>query len=632
MGNGEPTRTSGRERLRAATAQFARLARHYPRAVALVWQSARWSSLVVLVCTVIVGLVHPAQLWITKLLIDRIAHLPPAPSPEAVRAVAVPFALLAATWIVSNLASLLQNRSNTIAGRLASLHVRKMLLRKASRLDLAHYDDPEHLDQMNNALQQERVARLAYMVTGCAQTLLQLLASMALLAALHPLAPVLMLLVTLPEAVVAGSATRESYVRWTDRATVRRMAEYITELLGSRVAAMEIRVFGLQPLLIGRFADCWRRLIDDDRRVEDLRARGLATVSLVSTAGAAAIGAYTIHQALHGVITVGDVTMYLGAAMAVWSGSGYLLRTGALAYENSLFLDNLFGFLDMDETSIEGCLAPGTDELAVPRPMQKSIEFKNVSFSYPKSEAPTLKDLSLRIRAGDTVAIVGCNGAGKTTLVKLLCRLYDPTEGEVLLDGVPLQSYELSDLRRQFSIIFQDFVRYPFTVAENVGLADLEHLADRERLETAAGKAGATELIAGLPEAWDTCLGRVFAGGVELSTGQWQRIALARAFMRDAQVQVLDEPTASLDALAEQDIFTRFSELTRGHTSILISHRFSTVRMADHIIVLDDGRVPEQGTHSQLMAREGLYARMFRAQAERYVDGPEAGASSVAEA
>lgn len=529
----------------------------------------------------------------------------------------------------------LDRRRRTITSYCASRHVRLLLLRKASALDLAFCDDPESSDQMDNAMQQERIYVLALQSTTWLRTMLQLVGKATLLWVLHRLAPVVMLLVALPEAAVAGAAIRATHQVRTSHAADRRMAEYISELLTSRAAAMETRVFGLQSTLLDPFAQCTGRLLDDTRHAEDIRTRGLAGVSPLAAAGAAAVGAYVIHRALQGGITVGDVTMYLGAALGVWSSAELLLRSGASAYGSSLFVDDLSAFLDLDGTRTEEALATRAEgdgsQAAGPSSLPHGIELRDVSFRYPKSERVAMRGANLRIAAGETVAIVGCNGAGKTTLVKLLCRLHDPSEGEVFLDGVALPRHDLPDVRRHLSIIFQDFVRYSFTVAENVGFGDVEHLGDRPRLAAAADKAGAAEMILGLPRSWDNPLGRDFPDGVELSTGQWQMIALARAFMRDARVQVLDEPTASLDAVAEQEVFSRFSELTRGRTPILISHRSSTDRMADRIIVLDRGRVAEQGSHRELLGLGGLYATMHHAQGERYVDGAQPGIEDSAQ-
>lgn len=611
-------------RVTSGIAHFARLARHYPRAAALVWQSAPAAVLSSALWVLVLGVVPPVQLWLMKLLVDGVSLWVPAASALSLGAAAPvvgAFVALACVWVAQNLALALDERSRSTVSRCAAAHARLLLLRKAASLDVAFYDDPAHFDLMSNAMQQERASRLTYSVSGWLRTLLQLVGSLVLLSGLHALAPAVMLLVVLPEAVVAGSASRMAHALWTTRAPDRRMAEYVSGLLASREAAMEIRAFGLQDTLLERFSLCWGRIMGDERQVESLRARGLFAASLLAAVGAATVGGYAVYGALQGVVTVGDLTMYLGAATAVWRGADLLLRSGAVAYENSLFLESMFSFLDMDEAELEGCL-DRADHLAqqqqVPCPIRHGIEFREVGFQYPGTESYALRNVSFRVPPGDTVAIVGPNGAGKTTVVKLLCRLYDPTEGDVLMDGVPLRRYDLSALRSQFSIICQDFVRYPLSVADNVGFGDPRNAHDPVRLDSAALRAGVTELIQGLPQGWDTCLGRIFPGGVELSTGQWQRIALARAFMRDAQVQVLDEPTASLDALAEHDLFSRFADLAGRRTCVLISHRFSTVKMADLIVVLDGGRVVEQGSHGELMALRGLYASMFRAQADRY--------------
>ena len=288
-------------------------------------------------------------------------------------------------------------------------------------------------------------------------------------------------------------------------------------------------------------------------------------------------------------------------------------------YEDTLFAENLLSFLDLSPDSVEGALSRGNQsQIRVPRPIQQSIEFRNVSFHYPRSDRLVLKDLSFTLRPEETIAVVGENGAGKTTLVKLLARFYDPSEGVILLDGKDLREYDLEDLRHQIGVIFQDFIRYDLTVKENIGLGQIEHVDNMNRIVHASEQGGTSSLIAGLPKGFDTVLGRTFEEGVDLSGGEWQRLALSRAFMRDAPILILDEPTAALDAFAEYEIYERFAELTGGKMTIFISHRFSTVRMASHILVLQNGELIEEGSHDGLMREEGQYARMFNIQAERY--------------
>jgi ATP-binding cassette subfamily B protein len=323
--------------------------------------------------------------------------------------------------------------------------------------------------------------------------------------------------------------------------------------------------------------------------------------------------AWIVVRTVAGLNTLGDMTMFLSIFRQSQSSIRFLLDSLNRLYESNLFLDNLLTFLEL-----QPLLVAPSDGRPAPAPICQGIEFRHVSFRYPGSDAYVLHDITLSIRPHERIALVGLNGAGKTTLIKLLTRLYDPTEGQILVDGVDLRDYDLASLHQRFGVIFQDFVRYQFSVRENIGFGQVDALDDLDRIRDAADRGGATALIEGMPEGYETVLGRRWEKGEELSGGEWQKIALARAFMREAEVLVLDEPTSALDAEAEYEVFRRFGELMEGRIAVLISHRFSTVRMADRIVVLADGRVLELGSHAELIALGGTYARLFNLQAEGY--------------
>ncbi len=336
-------------------------------------------------------------------------------------------------------------------------------------------------------------------------------------------------------------------------------------------------------------------------------------------AGTACIWGYAVIRAVGRHITIGDIALAFQAADRSRTGLVSLFRNLGSFYEHTIFAANLFRFLDIDPTSIEGAPTPPTKSpLPMPKILNKGIEFRNVSFRYPRSDRFILKNVSFSIKEGESVAIVGENGAGKTTLVKLLTRFYDPTEGIVFLDGKDLRDYDPKELHRQIGVIFQDFVRYDLSAKENIGFGQVEFLEDKEKIHDAAEKGGSSEIIRKLPEGFNTILGKAFDEGVDLSGGEWQKLALSRAFMRHAQILVLDEPTAALDAFAEYEIHKRFVDLTSDKTTIFIFHRFSTVRMAQHILVLQNGKLVEEGSHGDLMNLNGLYTNMFNAQADRY--------------
>jgi ATP-binding cassette subfamily B protein len=388
---------------------------------------------------------------------------------------------------------------------------------------------------------------------------------------------------------------------------------YLEHLLTVDSSAKEVKLFGLGEPLLKRYQELFWKFYDEDTGLA--RRRSIISLLWGIFASLTYYGAYAwiVFQTLARAITIGDMTFYLTLfRQSQQTFQGLFFNTGQL-YESGLFLDNLFGFLNI----IPQMPNPGTAR-KVNRPIQQGIEFRNVSFRYPDRQEWALHNINLLIRPGEKIALVGANGAGKTTLIKLLTRLYDPTEGQILLDGIDLREYDLNDLRDSIGVIFQDFVRFQLSARENIGFGQIKDLEDEARILAAAERGGADEVIERLPQQYDTVLGRWFEKGAELSGGQWQKIALGRAFMRDSEVLVLDEPTSALDAEREYEIFQRFRELTAGRIALLISHRFSTVRMADRIVVIENGELSEVGTHHELLLLDGTYARLFNLQAEGY--------------
>jgi ATP-binding cassette subfamily B protein len=465
------------------------------------------------------------------------------------------------------------------------------------------------------------VRNLPFILIDTTAHLVSLVGTLALLARLHPLAIVVTLATAFPQLIAQARHSNLIFKLWTGRAPAERMVNYLSDLLVEREAIKEVRLFGLQSLFLARFREYGRQFADETRKLVFSYERTNSLAVLFSVAGMALIWAFAIMQAALARITVGDLALVFQAAAQVQSGLSSLFRTLGMFYEHSLFMGNLYGFLELSPDAIDGALThpqPGTVQHHVPRPIRQGVELCNVSFRYPETDRFVLHDVSFTIHPQTAVAIVGENGAGKTTLIKLLTRLYDPTEGVILLDGRDLRTYDLADLRSQIGVIFQDFVRYHLTARENIGFGQLEYVDDVERVAQAADRGGAAPVISKLADGYATVLGRTFENSVDLSGGEWQKLALGRAFMRDSQVLILDEPTAALDALAEYEVYRRFAELTAGRTTVFISHRFSTVRMAQQILVLADGHLIESGNHAELMARKGRYAEMFNVQAERY--------------
>jgi ATP-binding cassette subfamily B protein len=388
---------------------------------------------------------------------------------------------------------------------------------------------------------------------------------------------------------------------------------YMTDLVTTDTFAKEISVFTLADFFTGRFRRLSDAYYDEQQRLVVRRyLAGFAWGSLTILVSSGTY-LYVALLAVHGRLTLGDLTLYTGAATSVQNNFQGLLSGLSSMYENNLYLNTLFDLL-----AVRPQMPRPADPVPVRRPFEQGIEFRNVTFRYKNAEHPALRDVSFTIRPGETIAVVGRNGAGKTTLVKLIARLYDPESGQVLVDGHDVRDYDPDELRSQIGVIFQDYVTYHLSARENIGVGRVEQIEDLEAVQYAADRGGATSLIDRLPEGYEALLGRWFDQGHQLSGGEWQKVALSRAFMRDAQILILDEPTAALDAKAEYELFARLRALTQGRTAIYISHRFSTVRMADRILVIENGVLVEQGSHAELMALNGRYAELFTLQASAY--------------
>lgn len=585
-----------------------------PRTVALVWRASRAKTAVLLTLTLAGAGIPLAVAWVAKRIIDAVvAH----DAQAALRFVLIEFAIIATQSLVQRALGLVRG----LLGTTLSVHVNSLILEKAITLDLAQFEDPEFYDRLTRA-RREASSRPISVVNETfllLQNALTLVGYVGLLVGFSAWSVGLLVVAALPATLVEMrySATAFRLRNW--RAPETRRLLYLETVLATDAHAKEVAAFGLGPLFLDRYKRIGKQVYEEDARLAKRRTATAYVLSLLATGAFYGCYAVLALACARGSLTLGELTLYVMAFRQGQTAFQTMLTAIGGMFEDNLYMSNLFRYLG-DDPSPEPAL-----ELAVPSRVaddaELGIRLEAVGFLYPGQETWALRNVSMTIPPGQSLALVGQNGSGKTTLIKLLTGLYTPTEGRILLDGQDLRSLDRATLHRRMGVIFQDFNRYQLALAENVGVGSVEHIEDRSRIARAVERGGAEGIVAGLPNGIDTPLGRQFRlEGVELSGGQWQRVALARAFMREeADVLVLDEPTAALDAEAEQAVFERFRALAEGRTTILVSHRFPTVRSADRIVVLADGRIVEEGDHDTLVAADGRYARLFRLQAQGYL-------------
>lgn len=588
-----------------------------PGAFRLVWKADRTSTVIMAALTLIAAALPAAQAWAGALIVDSVvdsftARLDPLTGLErALPYLGFELALLLIGAAATQMRTFYEHVLNARLGHTINTEI----IRKALTLDLHYFEDASFYDKLQNA-RREADFRALGIINGsynAVQNLLTLLSFATLLLAFSPLITLVLFGATIPAFVAQGRYSNLYFRMLTWRAPEFRRMNYLEHVLTVDSAVKEVKLFNLGEPLLKRYSDTFQTVFRED--VDLARRRSVMSVGLGALASLSYYGAYAwiVFLTISGAITLGGMTFYLTLFRQSQGAFQGLFGSITRLYENGLFMDNLFTFL-----SLSPQMTQSSRPLPVPRRLQRGLEFRNVSFRYPGRDDWALREINLTIAPGEKLALVGPNGAGKTTLIKLLTRLYDPTEGQILLDGVDLRTYDLDELRRRIGVIFQDFVRYQLTARENIGFGQIDRLDDAQRISEAAQRGGADEVVSMLPAGMETMLGRWFEHGFELSGGQWQKIALSRAFMRDGEVLVLDEPTAALDAEHEYEIFQRFRDLTAGKIAVLISHRFSTVRMADRIAVIEGGRITEIGSHAELLQRGGTYARLFEMQAEGY--------------
>jgi ATP-binding cassette, subfamily B, bacterial len=587
--------------------------RNVPPVLKIVWQSGPAVVGFGLFFRLLSSLLPLALIWVTKLIVDGIVHAISthhSVQPRFWWLVAGEFTLAIVTAIVARAT----DYTDSLLADKYTRHVSVEVMKHAADLDVIAYEDPVFYDRLERARVQA-TDRLA-MIQAIGRLVQQVITTILFSASIILYSPWLMLMLVagvIPAFLGESHFAFLGYAKNFRQTPVRRQLDYLRVLGGSKEAAKELKLFRLKDFLTGRFAKLSDQIYQENVSLSRRKLVAGALLSIVATVGYYSAYVFVIFRTLYGAMTIGDFYFLVNAIQQASSNIQQIFSTLAGIADQALFLTDLLAFFEMQPT-----IRSKPNALPAPRPIVHGFEFCNVCFSYPGSSRLVLSGLNFHLHPGERVALIGENGQGKTTIVKLITRLYDPSDGQILLDGVDLREYDLEDLYREIGVIFQDFMRYEMTARENIAIGRIEELAHLPLVQQAARKSLADGVIAKLPAGYEQMLGRRFETGVDLSGGEWQKVALARAYLRDAQLLILDEPTAALDARSEFEVFQRFAELTAGKMALFISHRFSTVRMADRIVVLENGRIAEEGSHDELARRGGRYAEMFEMQAASY--------------
>jgi ATP-binding cassette, subfamily B, bacterial len=604
----QPFLSAWRDRLQAL--------KNVPPVLRIVWDSGPYVVALGLIFRVVASLVPVSTFYVSKRIVDLITAIVQHNSTFAASAnqlwllAAIEFALAA----VGNIAGRLIDYYDAVLADRYTRHVSIEVMRHASHLDLQAYEDPIFYDRLERARVQA-TDRLG-MIQSIGRLFQQIVTTISLSAAILFFSPWLLLLLIaclIPAFLGESHFAFLNYAKNFRQTPTKRQLDYLRQLGGSKEAAKELKLFGLSEFLTARFITLSNRIFDENLALFRKRLWAVSLLSMLSTGGYYAAYVWVIYQTAIGVFSIGTLTFLTQSILNASNNISQIFSTLSSIADQALFLTDLLAFFEMRPS-----VTSKPDALPAPRPIVDGFEFRDVSFIYPGTERRVLHRLNFRLEPGERIALIGQNGQGKTTIVKLMTRLYDPTGGQVLLDGIDLREYDLEDLCSEIGVIFQDFMRYEMTARENIAVGQIDYLSDIQRIRLAAEKSLADGVIQRLSRKYDQMLGRRFEGGVDLSGGEWQKLALARAYLREAQVLILDEPTAALDARAEYEVFQRFNELTESKMALFISHRFSTVRMARRIIVLENGAIAEEGSHERLMARGGHYAEMFELQASSY--------------
>lgn len=585
-----------------------------PRFFKMIWETSKSMTLGNVLLRITKAAIPVIMLWVGKLIIDEIIFQIDQPEPSY-NLIWLYLGLEVGLALLSDIINRGITLLDSLLGDLFSNETSVKLIKHAATLDLYQFEDSKFYDKLERARRQttSRTVLMSQVLTQAQDMITIIFFSIGLLA-FKPLLILILFVAIIPSFLGESAFSERSYSLTRGWTPQRRELDYLRYIGASDETAKEIKIFGLQDFIAQRFKKLADEYYKANKKLSTSRAFWGVLLSSIGTVAYYGAYVYIIFDTVQGNISVGKLTFLAGSFLQMRNMLSNIMNRFTQIGESALYLQDMFDFF-----ALQPSINPNKEKLKIPGVIKEGFVFENVGFKYHGSENWSIRNLSFHLQAGEKLALVGENGAGKTTLVKLLARLYEPNEGRILLDGVDLREYDLVDLRKNVSIIFQDYVKFQLKADENIAVGSILNIEETDRIENSAVKSLADTVINKLPGGYQQVLGKRFEGGVELSGGEWQKIALARAYMGNAQLMILDEPTSALDARAENEVFIRFSELMQGRTAVLISHRFSTVRMADRILFLQNGQLLEIGSHEELMEKDGKYATLFKLQAKGYV-------------
>ncbi|MBR3996521.1 MAG: ABC transporter ATP-binding protein, partial [Clostridia bacterium] len=585
--------------------------------IKLVWETKPFILLAMFLFSLINGVIPVANSVVAANLLNTLAGVITGETTTfqpVIYLLIIQFVLIFVSGILTHIEGIVIN----VSGELVSNHIKTKIMSKSKNIDLSDFDRPAFYEKLENANReaQSRPIGILRSTFELISSIISTVIFIVVLSAVHPFASVIVFLLAIPGGIISFVYRRRNFRYIRGHSKERRQLNYYSGVMTDKNIVKEIKIFGLSEMFIDRYKKVFHDYFKGLKKLFVSEGVCSAGISLVSTAVNCVLFLYVAYGVFCGNLLIGDYSLYTGALNSVANGAARLVRIVVVIYEGTLFIDNLIDFINQKQS-----IVPKTENgISVQKGKPHTIEFKNVSFSYPGSDKKVLDNINITISGGESVVLVGLNGAGKTTLIKLITRLYDPTSGVILLDGRDIRDYDVKQLYSLFGIVFQDFGKYALSISENIKIGNIAKDDDNDDVISAAKMSSADDFIKKLPDGYDTPLTRIFEeGGTELSIGQWQKLSVARAFYGDNDILILDEPTASLDAIAEQEIFSKFDELRKGKTAIFVSHRLSSATTADKIIVIDGGCVAEVGNHRQLMDKQGAYYQLFSTQAQRYI-------------